>query len=173
MIPPTSPSPVYKTWEPFRKLKSKTKWLDIFKRFGFNYLPQNISFNTEMTRSYYELQERDLEDLNGEKLPLTFNEQFLWNRDFSMRWDLTRNLHMSFQSATDAEIEEPYTPVNKDLYPDRYQAWKDSVWTSIKRMGTPLTYNDQQQPKPRPHGNVQPRAPLQPCPVPEEGQREI
>ncbi|MDD5862319.1 MAG: cell surface protein SprA [Prevotella sp.] len=136
-------TPVYKTWEPFRKLKSKSKWLDIFKRFGFNYLPQNISFNTEMTRSYYELQERDLEDLNGEKLPLTFNEQFLWNRDFSMRWDLTRNLHMSFQSATDAEIEEPYTPVNKDLYPDRYQAWKDSVWTSIKRMGTPLTYNQQ------------------------------
>ena len=39
-----------------------------------------------------------------------------------------------------AEIEEPYTPINKDLYADRYQAWKDSVWTSIKHFGTPLDY---------------------------------
>ena len=47
---------------------------------------------------------------------------------------------MNFQSATHAEIEEPYTPINKDLYADRYQAWKDSVWTSIKHFGTPLDY---------------------------------
>lgn len=77
----------------------------------------------------------------GTQLPLTFNEQFLWNRDFSVRWDLTHHLHASFQSATHAEVEEPYTPVNKSLYPDRYHAWKDSVWTSIKHMGTPLDYN--------------------------------
>ena len=47
---------------------------------------------------------------------------------------------MTFQSATHAEIEEPYTPVNQDLYPDRYSAWKDSVWTSIKNWGVPLDY---------------------------------
>ena len=133
-------SPVYKAWEPFKKLKSKSKWLDILKRFGLNWLPQNVAFNTEMTRSYYELQERDMESLEGSQLPLTFSEQFLWNRDFQLRWDLTKNLHMNFQSATHAEIEEPYTPVNKDLYPTRYEAWKDSVWTSIKHMGTPLDY---------------------------------
>ncbi|MFC2449060.1 MAG: cell surface protein SprA, partial [Prevotella denticola] len=80
------------------------------------------------------------ESTENNMLPLTFSEQFLWNRDFALRWDLTRNLHMNFQSATHAEIEEPYTPVNKDLYPDRYEAWKDSVWTSIKHFGTPLDY---------------------------------
>lgn len=135
-------TPVYKTWEPFKNMiKGKSKWFDIFKRFGLNWLPQNIAFNTEMTRSYYELQERDMESTESTQLPLTFSEQFLWNRDFSIRWDLTRNLHMNFQSATHAEIEEPYTPVNKDLYPDQYQAWKDSVWTSIKNFGTPLDYS--------------------------------
>ena len=51
-------SPVYKAWEPFKGLKNKSKWLDILKRFGLNWLPQNIAFNTEMTRDYYELQER-------------------------------------------------------------------------------------------------------------------
>ena len=134
-------TPVYKSWEPFKKIKNRSKWLEIFKRFGLNWLPQNIGFNTEMTRSYYELQERDMESTENAMLPLTFSQQFLWNRDFTIRWDLTKNLHMNFQSATHAEIEEPYTPVNKDLYPDQYQAWKDSVKQSIRHWGRPLDFN--------------------------------
>ena len=136
-------SPVYKTWEPFKKLKGKSKWLNLPKALGLNYLPQSIAFNSEMQRSYYELRERDMENLEGGAMYPTFNEQFLWNRDFSLRWDFTKNLHFSFQSATRAQIEEPYTPVNKDLYPDRYSAWKDSVWQSIKHLGTPLDYQQQ------------------------------
>ena len=138
-------TPVYKPLEPFKKIKSKSKWLDLPKKFGFNWLPQNVGFNSEITRNYYELQERDMESTENQKLPLTFSSQFLWNREFNLRWDLTKNLHMNFQSATNAEIEEPYSPVNKDLYPDHYEAWKDSVWTSIKHMGTPLNYSQQFQ----------------------------
>ena len=131
---------MYKSWEPFKKIKNRSKWLDLPRAIGLNWLPQNIGFNTEMTRSYYELQERDMEATENSQLPLTFSEQFLWNREFTLRWDLTRNLHMNFQSATHSQIEEPYTPVNKDLYPDQYSAWKDSVWTSIRHLGTPLDY---------------------------------
>ena len=133
-------SPVYKTWEPFKKSKSKSKWMNFPKALGLNYLPQSITFNSELQRSYNELQERDLENTEDPNLPLTFSEQFLWNRDFSLRWDLTKNLHMNFQSATHAEIEEPYTPIDKSRYHDQYQAWKDSVWHSIKSLGTPLDY---------------------------------
>ena len=135
-------TPVYKAWEPFKNSKSKSKWMAFPKAFGLNWLPQNITFNTEMTRIYNELQERNMEDLGGSKLPVIFNSQFLWNRQFSIRWDLTKNLHMNFQSGTQAEIEEPYSdkPINKDLYPDRYAAWKDSVWHSIKHFGRPMDY---------------------------------
>ena len=135
-------TPVYKSWEPFKKSKSKSKWMAFPKAFGLNWLPQNITFNSEMTRVYNELQERDMDNLGGAQLPATFNSQFLWNRDFSLRWDLTKNLHMNFQSGTQAEIEEPYSdkPINKDLYPDRYTHWKDSVWQSIKHFGRPLDY---------------------------------
>lgn len=133
-------TPVYKAFEPFKKMKTKSKYAEILKRFGLNWLPQTVTFNTDMLRNYYELQERDMEDLGGEGLPLTFNEQFLWNRDFSIRWDLTKNLHATFNSATHAQIEEPYTPINKDLYPDQYAAWKDSVWQSVRNMGAPLDY---------------------------------
>ena len=134
-------TPVFKAFEPFKKIKSKSKYYEILKRFGLNWLPQSVAFNTDISRFYSELQERDMEDLGGSQLPLTFNEQFLWNRDFSLRWDLTKNLHMNFQSATHAEVEEPYTPVNKDLYPDRYEAWKDSVNYSLRHLGSPLDYS--------------------------------
>ena len=136
-------SPVYKTWEPFKGLKGKSKWLAFPKALGLNYLPQTIGFNTQISRDYYEMQERDLESTENQNLPLRWNQQFLWNRDFNLRWDFTKNLHFSFQSATRAQIEEPYTPVNKDLYPDQYSAWKDSVWQSIKNFGTPLDFQQQ------------------------------
>lgn len=134
-------TPEYESLKPFKNLiKSKSKWLKIFKEQDFNYAPQNVGFNSDITRNYYELKERDLDDLENNSLPLTWASDFLWNRSFTLRWDLTKNLHMSFNSATNAEIEQPYTAVNKDLYPDQYRAWKDSVWNSIKGLGTPLNY---------------------------------
>ena len=137
-------TPVYKAWEPFKKSKSKSKWMQLPKALGLNYLPQNVTFNSEIRRSYYELQERDMDNLGGAQIEPTWSSQFLWNREFSLRWDLTKNLHMNFQSGTQAEIVEPddpeNRPINKDLYPDRYTQWKDSVWHSIQHFGTPLNY---------------------------------
>ncbi len=139
-------TPVYKSWEPFKKIKNKSKWLDILKRFGLNWLPQNLAFNTEMTHETYELQERDMESLTKSQLPITFSDQFLWNREFALRWDLTKNLHMNFQSATHAQVDVPYLDVNTDLYADQYHAWKDSVYrsavlNSVRTWGTPLDYS--------------------------------
>jgi cell surface protein SprA len=133
-------SPSYKAFEPFKNMKSKSKWLDIVKTQNFNYLPQNLTFNSDITRTYYELQERDMEQDDYSSIPISFSEQFLWNRQFSIRWDFTKALHAQFSSATNAEIEEPYTVINKDLYPDRYEAWKDSVRTSLRNLGRPLNY---------------------------------
>ena len=133
-------APVYKAFEPFKNWKSKSKWLKIFKEFSLNFLPQSVTFNSDITRRYYEFQERDIENLDNTSLPLAWSSDFFWNRSFALRWDLTKNLHASFQSATNAEIEQPYTPVNRDLYPDAYTAWKDSVWRSLAHLGTPLTY---------------------------------
>ena len=131
-------APKYKAWEPFKNLKGKSKWLDILKAQNLQWLPQSISFNTDLTRSYYEFQERDIDA--GTKLPVTFSDLILWNRDLTVKWDIFKALKMSWTSSTHAEIEEPYTVVNKNLYPDEYSAWKDSVIRSLKSFGRPLTY---------------------------------
>ena len=139
-------TPNWKAFEPFKKIKSKSKWLEIVKAQNFNLAPQSISFNTDINRTYYEIQERDMDALESpNSIPVRWTPTFLWNRDFSLRWDFTKALHFNFQSGTHAEIEEPYTPVNKDLYPDRYEAWKDSVRTSILHFGTPLDYQQTAQ----------------------------
>ena len=139
-------TPNWKAWEPFKNIKSKSKWLDLLKAQNFNFAPQSLTFNTDIVRTYYEIQERDMENLESPTaIPVRWTPSFLWNREFNLRWDLTKALHFTFQSGTQAEIEEPYTPVNKDLYYDNYSAWKDSVLHSIRGFGTPLDYSQNAQ----------------------------
>lgn len=146
-------SPSVKAFEPFKNLiKAKSNWLKFPKEFGLNYLPQSLTFNTDITRTYFELQERDIDALMNAasdgggvlapagSLPLSFSSDFLWNRSFTLRWDPTKQIHFNFSSGTSAEVEQPYVAVNKALYPDDYAAWKDSVKVSLLHLGLPLTY---------------------------------
>ena len=133
-------SPI-KTWKPFGKIKNKSKWLKIFKEWGVNPLPQSLALNTDMTRIYHELQRRDLQSMTGDnEIPLTFSQQFNWNRSMAIKWDPTTNLRMSLNTGTNAEVEEPFLPVNKERYPTEYAAWKDSVKHSLQSFGDPLSY---------------------------------
>lgn len=130
-----------KPFEPFKKIiDAKKKWFRLFREFNINYLPQSITFNSDITRNYYELQERDIRQPDNNALPLSFSSDFLWNRAFQLRWDPTRMIHFNFSSGTNAEIEQPRVAVNKDLFPDEYAVWKDSVIHSIRELGRPLTY---------------------------------
>jgi len=144
-------APIYRPWEPFKSMENKSPWMRFIKELNLNWLPQSISFNTDMTRHYYELQLRDLEaltsgtsvgngDISIESIPISVAKEFLWNRDFALRWDLTKSLRFNFTSATHAEIVEPYGVVNKDLYPDEYTAWKDTVRRSLLSLGRPIDF---------------------------------
>lgn len=133
-------TPYVKPFRPFQKIKKNNGYTRYAKQFSLNYIPSNISFQTAMMRNYYELQLRDLED-TGSKPEASFSSNFYWDRAFSLRWDFTNNLNMTFTSGTNARIEEPYQQVNKELNPDGYQIWKDSVKQSIADLGTPLKYD--------------------------------
>ena len=133
-------SPI-KTIKPFEKIKSKSKWAKILKEWGVNPLPQSLALNTDMTRTYHEIQRRDINAISGNnEIPLTFSQQFYWNRAMSIKWDPTTNLKMNLSTGTNAEVSEPFLPVNKAMYPNEYAIWKDSVKRSISEFGTPLGY---------------------------------
>lgn len=138
-------TPFIKPFEPFKNIKSNSGWLKLIKYTNFNYLPNNIQVSSILSRNYQETQLRDLNAyLSGmtdtSNQYLSFSQNFIWDRDFSLLWDLTKNLKTSFRSGTIAEIEEPYLQVNKKLNPDDYEIWKDSVMHSIKELGKPLNY---------------------------------
>lgn len=134
-------SPMYKGWEPFGKVQSKKKSWDLAKDLQLNYLPQSITFSTSMIRYYFESLYRDLAsptDVNNGIVAV--RKDFLWDREFTLRWDLTRNLKFNIRTGTNARIDEPYGRVNRLDMPDEYKLWKDSVMQSIAELGTPMNY---------------------------------
>jgi len=117
-----------------------------FKRFKddfqLNWLPNSISLSTQMNRTYHEEQLKNIETYESDfTIPVSYTKTFTWMRQTSISWDLTKTLKFNFQSATNARLDEPDAPVNKYLYPDEYEAWKDTIWTQIWKMGTPVNYN--------------------------------
>ena len=133
-------SPYIKPFKPFKGIKSKNKNLKFVKDWELQYLPNSISFMSNMNRHYYEQQTRSETDVMFQ-LPVSVAKNFLWDRQMSLTWNLTKSLNMSFNTNTAARIEETMGAVNKRLFPDRYEQWKDTVWQSIKSLGTPWSYN--------------------------------
>lgn len=133
-------TPYIKPFVPLKFIKSKSKNLKFLKEWEFNYLPTSIGLFTNITRRYNELQTRSEIDVNV-KLPVSVDKSFIWQRRMAITWNFTKQLSMTFNSNTDAQIEETIGAVNKKLFPDKYKNWRDTVWNSIKHLGTPWSYN--------------------------------
>ncbi len=134
-------SPYIKGWKPFSKMiNAKNKNLKYFREWELQWLPNNITFLNSMSRYYYEQQVRSETDSNFQ-LPVSVSKNFLWDRQLSINWNFTKSLSVSFNSNTSARIEETVGAVNRRLYPDKYKEWQDTVWNSIKHLGTPWAYN--------------------------------
>jgi cell surface protein SprA len=122
--------------------KSK-KQLKLLTEFQLNWLPNNISLSSNLNRTYQEEQLRDVSSygVSDYQIPATYSSTFTWLRQTAITWDLTKTLKFSFNSATNARIDEPDTPVNKNLYPDEYEQWKDTIMTNLWKLGTTTAYN--------------------------------
>ncbi len=133
-------SPYIKGFKPFKGIKSKSKNAKFLKEWELNWLPTTIAFSTNISRYYYEQQTRSETDAMFQ-LPVSVSKNFLWDRQLSLNWNITKSLSLSFNSNTSARIEETFGAVNRKLFPDKYREWKDTVWQSILSMGTPWAYN--------------------------------
>lgn len=133
-------SPYFNPWKPFSKLKGKSKFQKFLKEWQVNWIFNNLTFYTGMSRHYYEEQTRSEIDATMQ-LPVQVSKNFLWDRQLSLNWNLLQSLTFSFESNTTARIEETIGAVNKKLFPDKYRDWKDTVINSIKGLGTPWNYN--------------------------------
>ena len=136
-----------KPWEPFAKVEkvSKVKFL---KEMNFYYLPQSWAFSTNMHRTFSHMKLRDLAGTSAEAMDLTYSKDFTWDRHVDIKYDLTKNMKFSFQSAMNAIIDEGlYTPeilngryFDEQFNHDKYEAWKDTIQHSLAKFGSPYTY---------------------------------
>jgi cell surface protein SprA len=140
-----------KPWEPFKNVE-KVKKIKFLSELNFYYLPQSWAFNTNMRRTFSHLKIRDFNtaDIGGvanNNMDLTFSKDFTWDRNFDFKYDLTKNLKFSFQTAMNSTVEEGlYTPEVLSMYEDlrfenkHYELWKDTIMRSMATWGTPYTY---------------------------------
>jgi len=127
-----------KNVQPFKTVKwLGSDWFRIVKDFNFNYTPSRISFRTDMDRYYLEKKVRNINNPSFIVAP-TFRKDFLWNRYFDLKFDLTRNLRFDFSSTNIARIDEPEGRWNKEL--DSYEVYRDSLWRNIRSMGRTTSY---------------------------------
>ncbi len=125
--------------EPFKGVKFLDKGpLKLLGDFNFYPLPAQVSYRTDLTRRYHEIQTRNITNPDF-ILPATYEKDFLWNRFLDVRYDLTRTLKVDFSSSSTSRIDEPEGRINRDM--DEYQMLKDSILTNLWHLGRPTLYN--------------------------------
>lgn len=128
-----------KNIKPFQKVKLfKNKYFALLKDFNFYTLPKSISFQTDLDRYYNKTQFRNINNPDF-TLPPYYNKAFVWNRNYSIKYDLTRTLKTEFKVRNSASIDEPEGElVSSDPY---FREKKDSIWNNILNFGRPTLYH--------------------------------
>jgi cell surface protein SprA len=120
--------------EPFKKkIKSKTPWLGLIRDFNYNLMPTVLGVQFSVDRQFGAYRSRNVggpEDI----LPETFNKFFTFDRLYTLKWDFTRSLSLSFNATNKAWIDEDTTGRNSAKQ-------RRDMWGRFFRGGRNVFYN--------------------------------
>lgn len=121
--------------EPFKGLfkKTKTHWFDLIKDFNFNYLPSQLSFRADISRQFGVIRPRSI-GTSKYTIPETYDKYFLFQRDYIMRWNLTRSLNFDYTATNNSRIDEPYGRLDT-------KEKKDTIWRNLLKGGRNTVFN--------------------------------
>ncbi|WP_433763927.1 cell surface protein SprA [Flavobacterium ginsenosidimutans] len=90
-----------KTVEPFKKTEfmKKSNYWKLLSDFNFNYMPSNITFNTNILRQFNQQQFRQT-DVEGIALDPSYSRNFEFNIQYGFTFNLTKSLKLNFTSST-------------------------------------------------------------------------
>ncbi|GAB4134285.1 MAG: cell surface protein SprA [Bacteroidia bacterium] len=124
-----------KPLKPFEKKKwAKSKWMTIIRELSFSPLPTMFSFSTDLNRTYSEVKNRNITGITDIFVPTNFNKNFLWTRNYNLRWDLTKNLKLDFNADNNARVLEPFGKIDT---PEK----RDSLIDGIRGFGVTTDYH--------------------------------
>ena len=104
-----------KSFEPFKKSTAKifqSPWFAIIKDINIKPLPSQFNFSTAVVRTYLESRARDItaEVGTADYTQTQYNKTFNLTRNYSTRWDLTKNIKIDFTAVNQGRVlENPNT----------------------------------------------------------------
>ena len=135
-------APKPKLVKPFENIGfiSNSSWLKLIKEFNFYLGLKQLNLRTSVDRTYLERLIRPNPDIETLPQRPTYNKTFNWNSQYGFRYEITKSLKLDFNANNNAVIGETPGIVNPK-YQDTYEAWKDSVLSSIRNWGEVTGYN--------------------------------
>ena len=126
-----------KPLQPFKNV-SKSKWMLWLTEFNLNPIPGSYTFGTVMDRKFGERAYR----FSDEIFKRWFDKRFIWETNYSIRWDLTKAVKINFSAINNSVIDEPDEYVSRSPVPIRIEPRerKDSIWQNIKKFGRTKDY---------------------------------
>ena len=144
--------PKPKKREPFSKIGflRNSEYFKLIRDVNFYLLPKQVSASNQMQRMYEVSQVRDNMSVlspDSEFEPLIFPQvvkTWTWNRNYTVKYDLTQALKLDYQGTAQALILEDAGEIPSEIEdPDGYNAYRDNVQASLMQGGEVTTYNHQ------------------------------
>lgn len=131
-----NPKPV----EPLKRVKFlRGKSLKIIRDFNFYYMPKLFTFRMDVNREYADKRMRN-KSKGDVPMRWTWTKKFDWNRNYSLKFDITKGLKLEYIAQANAYIDEP--PGRIDRSDGNYMnAYRDTVWSSILTGGSMNNFN--------------------------------
>lgn len=121
-----------KFWTPFaHKIKSKSPWLGLIRDFNFNPVPTLLTFHADIDRQFGAYRSRNI---GGPEniLPETYNKFFTFNRQYALRWDLTKSLAADLTASNQGWVDEDSGRLDK--------AARRRMWNNFWKGGRTILY---------------------------------
>lgn len=120
--------------EPLKKfIKSPTPWLDFLRNVNFNPMPSLIGIRMDSRRQFGAIRPRNIGG-GPFKIPETYDKYFVTDRNYNMRWDLTRSLNLDFKAINNSRIDEPIGRIDT-------KSKQDSIMRNFLKGGRNTLYN--------------------------------
>lgn len=131
-----NPKPV----EPFKKMKLfRNKSLRIIRDFNIYYLPKLFTFRMDVNREYADKRMRN-KSRGDVPMRWTWTKRFDWNRNYNLKFDITKGLKLEYSAQANAFVDEPPGRIDRSDA-DYMNSYRDSVWSSILEGGSMNSFN--------------------------------
>jgi len=124
---------------PFAKAIKKDKYVKFITDLNFNLVPNTFTFNTQLNRLYSTKLYRFTDPFQS----TWRTRNFLWDRNYSLNWDLTKSLKFDFVAQNTAVIDELSDRFVDSGLPDpafNSNSNRAEIWNNVKNLGRNKNY---------------------------------